>query len=208
MSFAEFKRQLLQCRDCRGLFGFEPRPLQWGEPSARVVIIGQAPSKASSECGRPFSRDLNTPNGSGARLMRWLRVEDETFYDPGKFYVAGVAHCYPGKGSSGDKRPPRSCADKWLAKELAYLKPRLFIVIGRYAADCISGHDRNLGSMSFEGLVFNDQLIGGRLAVFMPHPSGVNQKWTKDHPDFEASRIHQIRSHLSYVLTDISTRSP
>lgn len=199
--FDVFNEQLLRCRDCRELFGFEPKPLQWGEPSAPVVIVGQAPSKSSSECGRPFSRDLNTPNGSGRRLMHWLRMGDNTFYDPKKIYVTGVAHCYPGKGGNGDKRPPTYCADKWLSKELTYLEAKLFIVVGKYAADYLSEHHKSLEGRSFEELVFNDQRLYETPAVFLPHPSGANQKWVKDHRDFEASRLGQIRSRIDLVLT-------
>jgi uracil-DNA glycosylase family 4 len=199
--FAVFGRQLLRCRDCRELFGFEPKPLQWGKPSAPIVIVGQAPSKSSSECGRPFSKDLNTPNGSGRRLMRWLSIGDHVFYDPKKVYVTGVAHCYPGKGGNGDKRPPKYCADKWLSRELAYLKPNLFIVVGKYAADYLSEHHKSLEGRSFEDLVFKDQRLYETPTVFLPHPSGANQKWIKDHSDFEASRLAQIRSRIDLALT-------
>jgi len=203
--FDVFKEQLLRCRDCRELFGFEPKPLQWGEPSAHVVIMGQAPSRSSSECGRPFSRDLSTPNGSGRRLMRWLRIEDHAFYDPRKIYLTGVAHCYPGKGGNGDKRPPTYCADKWLFRELTYLEAKLFVVVGKYAADYLSEHHSSLRGRSFEELVFNDQRLYETPAVFLPHPSAANQKWLKDHQDFEKSRLDKIRSHLSRVLASKHT---
>ena len=36
----------------------------------------------------------------------------------------------------------------------------------------------------YEELVFRNNYWNGKLAIVLPHPSPLNKKWIKDHPDF------------------------
>ncbi|MQY64105.1 MAG: uracil-DNA glycosylase family protein, partial [Calditrichaeota bacterium] len=53
-SYKEFTDQVRACRRCRGhYFDHEPRPVFLAEPSARVLIVGQAPGRRVHETGLP-----------------------------------------------------------------------------------------------------------------------------------------------------------
>lgn len=195
MSLAEFQQRLKGCRYCRDVLGlgFEPRPVVWGKERAPIVIIGQAPSLSASLCGRPFSKDLEKPDASGRRIISWLGVTEDVFFDQEIFYITGVAHCYPGRGKGGDLPPPRVCAEKWLEEELSYLSPKIFIVLGRYAASWA------FPKMSFEELVFGELRFKGKPAVVLPHPSPANRGWLKKHPRVER-RLVVLREIVRRVL--------
>ncbi|TDA37148.1 MAG: uracil-DNA glycosylase [Candidatus Methanomethylicota archaeon] len=197
LGLLEFQSKLKGCRYCRDVLGlkFEPKPLVWGREGARIVVIGQAPSMSAGLCGRPFSKDLETPDASGRRLIEWLGVQERTFFDPDIFYITGVAHCYPGKGKGGDLPPPRVCAEMWLGEELSYLSPRLFVILGRYAASWA------FPKRKFEDLVFEELEFRGRTAIVLPHPSPANRGWFKAHPEF-AGRLTVLRGLISRALTD------
>ena len=41
-----------------------------------------------------------------------------------------------------------------------------------------------------------------KLAIVLPHPSPLNIKWFKDHPEFMKERIFQIRKIINEILYD------
>ena len=57
------------------------------------------------------------------------------FYNPDNFYIVSLAHCYPGKNSSGnDRLLPKECFNKWVSKELEFINNKLYVIIGAKAA--------------------------------------------------------------------------
>ncbi len=196
MKFEEFREQLLKCRYCREVLGLniEPKPLIWGEPTAKIVVIGQAPSRRASKCGRPFSKNEREPDASGKKFIEWLGVPREVFFNPRIFYITAVAHCYPGRGQGGDAPPPKICAKKWLLKELSFLNPKLYIIVGSYAANFLYPERK------FTELVFQDLEFKGKPVFVIPHPSPANKKWFKNNPDFEKSRLKVLRKAVKEAI--------
>lgn len=94
------------------------------------------------------------------------------------------------------KKPPKYCADKWLRQEIKFVNCKIIILIGSYAAKYFFLKN------NFSKLVFNNQEIGGKLTIVLPHPSPLNQKWFKDHPDFETKRLPEIRKIIHKILCD------
>lgn len=180
--------ELKACRLCEGKL--EPRPVWHGSIHAPILQVSQAPGKKVHESGIPFS------DQSGRRLREsWYQVSDAEFYDPDLFYLTSVGHCFPGKAKSGDRKPPRCCYDRWVSRELA-LKPdtELILVIGREAAD------RIFPGKAFTDLVFQDQQLNGVPCFVLPHPSPLNVRWFKAHPEFERDRIPVIRQAVHAVI--------
>ena len=186
----ELRSELLRCRECRELFGFEPRPVSMGNSCAKIMQVSQAPSVHVHNTGRSFN-DM-----SGRKLRgEWYRISDEVFYDPDIFYITSVGHCYPGKSKNkGDNPPPRICAQKWLRREIDIVDNEIYILVGKAAADFFFPKE------DFTELVFNDHEIRGRPAYVIPHPSPLNVKWFKDNPDFEKERIEDIRKAVHATM--------
>jgi len=163
----------------------------WGNENSKIVHISQAPSMSVIKNQRPFS------DKSGERLRNvWYKISDEVFYNPDNFYFTAVGMYFPGKDKKGgDLKPSLEFAKEWLPKELTYLKPSLFLVIGRLAAEFF------FPRQVFLDLVFSDQQINGKLALVLPHPSPLNVKWFKDNPMFEKERMPIIRKYIHQSLT-------
>ena len=182
--------QLKRCKICKEKFGFEPHPIILGNAHSKIVQISQAPSATVHKTLTPFT------DQSGKKLKyEWYQIGDDTFYDPNNFYIAALSHCYPGKDKNGiDRTPPKICYNKWIKKELEYIDNKLYVIIGAKAAK-VFFHNEN-----FNELVFKNNYINNKLALVLPHPSPLNIKWFKDHPEFMNKRIIEIRNTIKDIL--------
>ena len=188
----KLKTELFACRDCRDLFGFEPRPVCMGNSCAKIVQVSQAPSVHVHNTGRSFN------DVSGRRLRNeWYEISEEVFYDPDIFYITSIGHCYPGKSKNkGDNPPPKACAQKWLSREVDMVNNKMFILVGKAATDFF------FPKCDFTELVFSDHMIKGKPAFVIPHPSPLNVKWFKEHPEFEKERVIEVRNRLHGLIFD------
>lgn len=92
--------------------------------------------------------------------------------------------------------PPKICYDKWIKKELEYINNKIYIIIGAKSAKVFFSNE------NFNELIFKNNLINNKLAIVLPHPSPLNIKWFKDHPEFMNKRIFEIRNILKETLED------
>ena len=173
-ALAELHHRLCSCRLClEAGYDIFPRAIFSGGMGARIMIIGQAPGITEKEAGRPFNA------GSGRRLFQWLGEAgfDETAYRATQWMTA-VTKCYPGRSAAGhgDRVPSaeeQTLCRPWLERELALVKPKLIIPIGRLAI-----------GLFFDGKLPLDRIIGtqleqpGRVIIPLPHPSGAST-WTQ-----------------------------
>lgn len=70
----------------------------------------------------------------------------------------------------------------------------IFILLGRYAAGFFFPKE------DFTALIFKDNVINGKPAYVLPHPSPLNAKWFKDNPEFLNARVRQIEEAVHHVL--------
>ena len=190
MKFEQLKEKIKKCDYCKEKFGFEPHPIFWGNQNSKIVQISQAPSKNVHQNLKPFT-DM-----SGKTLKyEWYQIADDDFYNTDNFFIGALAHCYPGKDKNGnDKQPPKCCWTKWIEKELQILDNEIYIVIGAKAAKTFFPNE------IYEELIFKDNVWNGKKTIVLPHPSPLNKKWIKDHPQFLQKRIHEIRNTIRDII--------
>lgn len=110
------------------------KPVVVGRPVvSRVLLVGQAPGDKEPVLGRPFAWT------AGKTLFKWFHealgwTEDET---RDRIYFAAVCRCFPGKKPAGGDRVPDdeeiAACSRWLAAEVALLKPELILPVGKLA---------------------------------------------------------------------------
>lgn len=188
----QLRDQMKKCRRCQEEFGFEPRPITFGNPTAKIMHISQAPGRKVHEIGRPFS-DL-----SGKTLRQdWYQISDEQFYNPDNFYFTTVGHCFPGKSLRGnyDRKPPKICYDLWTSKEIELMKEcELYLVVGSEA------ESRLFPKRKLSDLVYEDLSLNGKPCYVLPHPSPLNRIWMKNNPEFTEKRLAEIRKKIHEIL--------
>ena len=188
--FKELIKSIKNCRECKDYFGFEPRPVFGGDENARIIQISQAPSQNVHKTGKLFN------DNSGKKLIsEWYQIPSDDFYNGKNFYITAISHCYPGKNSnSGDRKPPKKCADKWLKKEIGLINNKLFVLIGYYATKYFFPNKK------FTQLIFDNQKINNKPTIILPHPSPTNKKWFKNNPNFMLKKLPKIRKIIHKTL--------
>jgi len=169
-SLSKLQQRIRRCHACAASgHAIQGRPVFRGSPTARIVLIGQAPGATEAETGEPFS------GAAGGRLFEWLSRaglrEGELRAD---HYLTSLTRCYPGKAASGrgDRRVSReeiSLCRPFLEAELELVRARLLVPIGRPAIRWLCGSrplDELVGTVQQDG--------AGRWIVPLPHPSGAS----------------------------------
>jgi len=180
--------EIRACTACAKSLPAGPRPIVQVSPTARLIIIGQAPGSKVHQSGVPWQDD------SGERLRDWTGLSAEMFYDPAKVALMPMGFCYPGKGKSGDRPPRPECAPLWHERVLATLTDcRLTLLVGSYA----QAHYLNTGNLTDAVKAFRAY---GPAFFPLPHPSWRSGIWMKRNPWFETNVLPALRAAVLNAL--------
>ena len=162
-----------------------------------VMLIGQAPGTREGPAGKPFAWT------AGKTMFGWfaeIGLSEEQFRN--RVYMAAVCRCFPGKAAGGGDRVPDAgeierCS-KHLHAELALIKPKLVIPVGKLAiaqlypdVDKLAGviGDKRRGELA--GVSFD--------VIALPHPSGAST-WHRTEPGktLLAQALAKIAAHPAW----------
>lgn len=188
----ETLRAVRACTLCAAHLPLGPRPVVRAAPSARLLIVGQAPGTRVHETGIPWN------DRSGARLRDWLRLDKEVFYDESRIAIVPMGFCYPGVDArGGDKPPRRECAETWHARVLSGLpNVELTLLIGQYAQARYLGLRRKK-TLSATVAAWADY---GPATIPLPHPSWRNTAWLRKNPWFETDLLPVLRARVRELV--------
>ncbi len=162
-----------------------------------VMLIGQAPGTKEPVAGRPFAWT------AGRTLFRWFTefagIDELRFRET--IYMAAVCRCFPGKNATGGDRVPdareiMNCS-RWLEAEMAILKPRLVVPVGKLA---IQQFIPPAMLTEVIGRKFQIQSHGREFDLIpLPHPSGASP-WHRVEPgkSLLAKAMRQICAHPAF----------
>jgi uracil-DNA glycosylase len=175
------------CTFCENL-PLGPKPIFQFSPTARLLIVGQAPGRLTHAKGLPFD------DASGNRLRDWMNIDCATFYNANLVACLPMGFCYPGKGKGGDLPPRPECAPRWRPKLLPLLhNVTLTLVIGQYAHQAYFPNDPRT-------LTARVQAWQGETLVPLPHPSPRNGVWLKANPWFVSDILPTLRERVHKAL--------
>lgn len=185
------------CRHCAAHLPLGPRPVLVVGPSARILIVGQAPGTKVHETGIPWN------DRSGDTLRGWMGLDRETFYDASRIAIVPMGFCYPGvqpskNGRSGGDAPPRpECAPMWHAPVLEHLpKVELIVLAGQFAQAHYLGKDRR---RTLTETVKHWRDYGPRFFP-VPHPSWRSGNIIRRNPWFEAELLPDLRARVAALI--------
>ena len=191
-SFDELLGEIRACTLCAAHLPLGPRPILRGRPSARLLIISQAPGIQVHATGLSFN------DRSGDRLRTWLDLDRETFYDEARVAIMPIGLCYPGRDARGGDLPPRAeCAPLWHARlDTFFPSVDLTLLVGRYAIDYYLPH---LARRSITETLTRWRDFLPEYFV-LPHPSWHTIRWLRDNPSFENEALPELRARIRRVL--------
>jgi uracil-DNA glycosylase len=183
-------REVRACTACAEHLPLGPNPVLRAGPTARILIVGQAPGTRVHHTGIPW----NDP--SGDRLRDWLQFDRALFYNSARIAIIPMGFCYPGRGASGDLPPRPECAPLWHPRLLAELPDlQLKLLVGKYAQDYYLGTRR-------QSLATTVRQFSQYLPEFfpLPHPSPRNIRWFRNHPWFETEVLPALQTRVRPVM--------
>jgi uracil-DNA glycosylase family 4 len=165
------------CARCPALVASRRRIVHgYGDPSARIVFIGEAPGRHGADrTGVPFSADK-----SGRALQRMLIAlgmsEDQQPSDQPRLrcFVTNIVRCCPPNNRTPTPREQASCAP-FLAAELDAIDPKIIVPIGLPALRAVAR--RYLGEIprAIRPLHAIAIYSAGRVIVPLIHPSRISR---------------------------------
>jgi len=162
-----------------------------------VLLIGQAPGAHEGALARPFAWT------AGKTLFSWfaeLGLPEAEFR--ARVYMAAVCRCFPGKNPGGGDRVPTpaeiAACENWLAAEVALLRPRLVIPVGKLAIAQVLPDTQKLDQVV--GKTVRAVLHGHETDVIpLPHPSGAST-WHRIEPGKSLLRraLRKVSAHAAF----------
>lgn len=191
-TLAELVERARACAVCAGALPHGCRPVLRARPTARLLIVGQAPGARVHATGIPW----NDP--SGDRLRQWLAMDRAAFYDDRRIAIVPMGLCYPGTDPKGGDFPPRpECAPLWHPPLRAALaEVRLTLLVGQYAQAWYLG-DRRRRTMTETVAAWRDFAPD---FIPLPHPSWRNTAWLRKNPWFDADLLPHLRGRVAEAL--------
>jgi uracil-DNA glycosylase len=191
-AFDRLLAEVRACTRCAADLPLGPRPIVRGRPSARLLIISQAPGTRVHETGLSFN------DRSGDRLRDWLGLDRQLFYDESQVAIMGMGFCYPGRLDRGGDRPPRpECAPLWHPRLRPYFAAvRLTLLVGSYALHHYLPASRKQ-PMSAALVRWREFLPE---YFVLPHPSWRTTAWEASNPWFAAELLPELRRRVAGAL--------
>jgi uracil-DNA glycosylase len=96
-----------------------------GKPSAKVMIIAEAPGKEEDATGHPFV-------GAAGRFLN--QVLEGTGLDRNDFFITNTVKCRPPANRTPKKDEVEICTSNYLFEQIELINPRLVMLLGLVAA--------------------------------------------------------------------------
>jgi uracil-DNA glycosylase len=167
------------CRRCRLCEGRQKTVFGSGDPNADLMFIGEGPGAEEDRQGLPFV-------GRAGELL--TRIIEAIGMTRDQVYIANIVKCRP--PGNRDPQPDEVAACRpYLERQIALVRPRLLVALGRIAAQTLLGNDLPIGRM--RGQWF--EVLGVPLMVTY-HPAALLRNPALKRPTWED--MQQVRDRL------------
>ncbi|MBQ8504385.1 MAG: uracil-DNA glycosylase [Clostridia bacterium] len=155
----KLKSSCLSCRNCQLREGARQVVFGVGNPSSRVMLVGEGPGEQEDIQGEPFV------GRSGQLLDKYLELIDLDRKE--NVYIANIVKCRPPQNRDPKPEEQDICI-KWLREQVRIIRPEIIVCLGRIAA-------QRLISPDFRVTAQHGQFIekGGILFMGTFHPSAL-----------------------------------
>jgi DNA polymerase len=167
------------CTRCRLAEGRNKVVFGAGDPSARLMFVGEGPGADEDRQGLPFV-------GAAGELLTKIIQAIEMSRE--EVYIANVVKCRP--PGNRDPQPDEVAACRgYLDKQIALVRPRAIVALGKVAAQALLGNDSPIGRM--RGQWYQVQ---GIPAMVTYHPAALLRNPALKRPTWED--MQQVRDLL------------
>ena len=158
-SFEKINKEVMECRKCRLCQERKNSVPGTGVLNPLVMVIGEGPGAEEDQQGLPFV------GAAGQYLDKWLNAIslDRTT----NCFIGNIVKCRP--PGNRDPQPDEigQCIE-YLKRQIALLKPKAILAVGRISSNIISGQENGIGRL--RGKIYS---YDGIPVVVTYHPSAV-----------------------------------
>jgi uracil-DNA glycosylase family 4 len=101
-----------------------------GKPTAKVMLIGEAPGKDEDQTGHPFV-------GAAGRYLD--QMLEGTGIDRNDLFITNIVKCRPPRNRQPKKLEIVTCTSNYLFEQIDLINPRLIMLLGLVAAKTLLG---------------------------------------------------------------------
>jgi uracil-DNA glycosylase family 4 len=139
--------ELGDCRRCKLHQGRKNLVYGVGNPDAHLVFVGEGPGADEDEQGEPFV-------GKAGQLLN--KMIEAMGYRREDVYICNVVKCRP-PGNRNPEPDEIAACEPFLKKQLAAIRPRVIVTLGKFAAQCLLRDDTPIsrlrgGFRTYEGI--------------------------------------------------------
>lgn len=136
-----------------------------GNPSARLMFIGEGPGEDEDRLGRPFV-------GKAGQLLD--RMIEAMGLKRSEVYIANVVKCRPPGNRNPESDEISSCSP-FLKRQIGVIRPDVIVGLGKFASQTLLQTETGITSLrgSFKNYTIDSGLPTQKEILFMPtfHPS-------------------------------------
>ena len=167
------------CTRCRLAEGRHKTVFGIGNPNAHLMFIGEGPGADEDRQGLPFV------GAAGELLTRIIQAIEMTREE---VYIANVVKCRP--PGNRDPQPDEVAACRgYLEKQIALIRPRVIVALGKVAAQTLLGNDSPIGRMRGQW-----HSVQGIPTMVTYHPAALLRNAALKRPTWED--MQQVRDQL------------
>lgn len=163
LAWPQLREAILSCRACPLCERRKQAVPGVGDMDAEWLFIGEGPGAEEDERGEPFV-------GQAGRLLdAMLGAIDLRRGD--NVYIANAVKCRPPGNRTPEAGELAACRP-YLARQIALIRPRLIVLLGRVAVQSVLGQDASLASLRGKTLRYQDRDFGLDIPVLVTyHPA-------------------------------------
>jgi len=162
MPLAELESTVAGCLNCDLHRGRNRTVFGTGDAQARWMIIGEAPGAEEDRTGEPFvGRAGQLLNA----MLRAIGISREAVY------IANIIKCRPPKNRDTKPEEMLACS-AYLRRQIAVVKPRVIVAVGRVAAQHLAGSTLAIGRMRGQSYFYENSDNGAKIPIVVTyHPA-------------------------------------
>jgi DNA polymerase len=130
-NFSQLKSEVAACTQCSLCKTRTHTVFGEGNPHARLMFVGEGPGRDEDLLGRPFV-------GAAGQLLDKMMAS--IGFDRNTVYIANILKCRPPGNRDPEPEEAAACIG-YLRTQVALIKPRIIVCLGRVAAKHILGTD-------------------------------------------------------------------
>jgi DNA polymerase len=138
LGWSELKQQVSGCNACKLRAGCTQTVFGVGDEKAEWLFVGEGPGEDEDAQGEPFVGQAGKLLDNMLAAIKLKRGNN--------VYIANIVKCRPPDNNTPEADEIATCLP-YLQQQIALIKPKLIIALGKTAATSLLGRDATLGSL-------------------------------------------------------------